>query len=169
MLIWLSAIVLLGILVGVVYQKLGTRTDLRMHPPLGKLIDLGTHRLHILEAGSAGPTVVLEAGLMSTVLSWSALQDELARTFRVVSYDKAGLGWSDQGPMPRTADRIVDELHSLLQRASSSRDTRNRRRESFWWTRLCRSNGIRLQSMTGGLRKLAPRCAVVPRFSLASA
>ena len=116
-LIWISAIVLLLILVGVVYQKLGTRRDWRVHPPPGKLIDLGTHRLHIREAGSAGPTVVLEAGLMSTVLSWSALQDELARKFRVVSYDKAGLGWSDQGPMPRTADRIADELHSLLQRA----------------------------------------------------
>ena len=116
-LIWIAAIVLVGMLLGVVYQKLCTRRDWRVHPPPGKLIDLGTHRLHALESGRDGPTVVLEAGLMSTVLSWSALQGELARTFRVVSYDKAGLGRSDEGPMPRTADRIVDELHSLLQRA----------------------------------------------------
>ena len=116
-LIWISGIVLLGILLGVVYQKLGTRRDWRVHPPPGKLIDLGTHRLHMLEAGNSGPTVVLEAGLMSTVLSWSALQAELARTYRVVAYDKAGLGWSDRGPMPRTADRIVEELHLLLERA----------------------------------------------------
>jgi len=116
-LIWISAIVLLGILLGVVYQKLGTRRDWRVHPPPGKLVDLGTHRLHVLEAGQGGPTVVLEAGLMSTVLSWSALQGELASKYRVISYDKAGLGWSEQGPMPRTAERIVDELHSLLERA----------------------------------------------------
>ena len=115
---WIAAIVLMGILLGVVYQKLGTRRDWRVHPPPGKLIDLGTHRLHLLESGRDGPTVVLEAGLMSTVLSWSALQGELARKYRVVSYDKAGLGWSEQGPMPRTADRIVDELHSVLERAS---------------------------------------------------
>ena len=116
-LIWISATVLLGILLGVVYQKLGTRRDWRVHPPPGKLVDLGTHRLHMLETGQGGPTVVLEAGLMSTVLSWSPLQGELAHRYRVISYDKAGLGWSESGPMPRTADRIVDELHSLLQRA----------------------------------------------------
>jgi len=51
------------------------------------------------------------------VLSWSELHRALAASFRVVSYDRAGLGWSDLGPMPRTADRIVDELHALLQRA----------------------------------------------------
>lgn len=117
-LIWIAAIVAVGILLGMVYQRLGTRRDWRLHPPPGKLVDLGTHRLHILESGQGGPTVVLEAGLMSTVLSWSALQDELARKYRVVSYDKAGLGWSEGGPLPRTADRIVDELHLLLDRAS---------------------------------------------------
>ncbi len=46
--------------------------------------------------------------------------DWLAESFRVVSYDRAGLGWSDLGPMPRTADRIVGELHSLLERAGIS-------------------------------------------------
>src|SRR5947208_13909012 len=55
---------------------------------------------------------------MSTVLSWSNLQRELTESYRVVSYDRAGLGWSDLGPMPRTADRIVDELHRLLQQAA---------------------------------------------------
>jgi len=74
--------------------------------------------LHIHQSGSGnGPTIVLEAGLMSTVLSWSGIEHELARSFRVVSYDRAGLGWSDLGPMPRTADRIVSELHVLLERA----------------------------------------------------
>jgi pimeloyl-ACP methyl ester carboxylesterase len=55
---------------------------------------------------------------MSTVLSWSEIQRALARSFRVVSYDRAGLGWSEPGPMPRTADQIVGELHTLLDRAA---------------------------------------------------
>lgn len=118
-LLWIAGITVLGVLLGMVYQKLGTRRDSRVHPPPGKLIDLGSHRLHMLEAGSGSgaPTVVLEAGLMSTVLSWGDLQKKLAQTYRVVSYDKAGLGWSEQGPMPRTAERIVEELHLLLERA----------------------------------------------------
>ena len=51
---------------------------------------------------------------MSTVLSWTGLQARLAQSFRVASYDRAGLGWSDPGQMPRTADQIVSELHTLL-------------------------------------------------------
>lgn len=115
---WILGLTVCGILVGVVYHTLGTRRDRKMHPPPGRLVDLGTHRLHVLEAGRGSPTILLEAGLMSTVLSWNDLQRELAQSYQVVSYDRAGLGWSDSGPMPRTAERIVDELHSLLERAA---------------------------------------------------
>lgn len=115
---WIAGFALLGAALGLVYQALGTRRHSKLYPPPGKLVDLGTHRLHLLESGRGGPTILLEAGLMSTVLSWSELQRELARSFHVVSYDRAGLGWSELGPMPRTADRIVEELHALLQTAA---------------------------------------------------
>ena len=117
---WIAGLTLFGAAMGMVYQALGTRRDDRVYPPPGRLVDLGSHRLHLLEEGRGSPTILLEAGLMSTVLSWSELQRTLARSFRVVSYDRAGLGWSELGPMPRTADRIVDELHSLLERAAIS-------------------------------------------------
>jgi len=96
------------------YQRAGERRDTRLHPPPGKFVDLGTHRLHLLEEGQGSPTIILEAGLMSTNLSWTDIRRKLAESYRVVTYDRAGLGWSDIGPMPRTAERIVDELHSLL-------------------------------------------------------
>jgi len=114
---WVLGLLLLGVMLGIVYQFVGTRRDQRIYPPPGRLIDLGTHRLHLNETGSQGPAIVLESGLMSTVLSWTELQGELSKSFRVVSYDRAGLGWSELGPMPRTADRIVDELHSALEKA----------------------------------------------------
>jgi pimeloyl-ACP methyl ester carboxylesterase len=115
---WCLGFALLGALLGMVYQTLGTRRDGRVYPPPGRLVDLGSHRLHVRESGCGTPTIILEAGLMSTVLSWNDLQRELARFCRVLSYDRAGLGWSDLGPMPRTADRIVDELHAMLERAA---------------------------------------------------
>ncbi len=117
-LIWFVGFLLVGALAGATYQKLGLRRDSKLHPPPGRFVDLGTHRLHVLEAGQGSPTIILEAGLMATVLSWSEIQRELAKSYRVVSYDRGGLGWSDLGPLPRTAERIVEELHSLLQRAS---------------------------------------------------
>ena len=115
---WCLGFALLGALLGMIYQTLGTRRDGKVYPPPGRLVDLGSHRLHVFESGRGTATIVLEAGLMSTVLSWNDLQRELARSYRVVSYDRAGLGWSDLGPMPRTADRIVDELHAMLERAA---------------------------------------------------
>ncbi len=39
---------------------------------------------------------------------------------RVITYDRAGFGWSDPGPQPRTPVRIVTELHDLLKRAGES-------------------------------------------------
>jgi pimeloyl-ACP methyl ester carboxylesterase len=117
-LIWIFGLLLLGVAAGALYQKLGLRRDRKLHPPPGRLIDLGTHRLHVLEAGQGSPTIVLEAGLMSTMLSWSEIQRALAQSYRVVSYDRAGLGWSALGPMPRRADGMVEELHTLLERAA---------------------------------------------------
>lgn len=115
---WFVVCGVITLLLGALYQAAGTRRDRKRFPPPGRLIDVGGHRLHLLESGRGSPPIVLEAGLMSTVLSWGNLQRELAQSHRVVSYDRAGLGWSDLGPMPRTAERIVDELHALLQQAA---------------------------------------------------
>jgi pimeloyl-ACP methyl ester carboxylesterase len=117
-LIWIVGVLLLSLVVGMAYQRVGERTDRTFHPPPGKFVDLGTHRLHLLEEGRGSPTIILEAGLMSTNLSWTDIRHKLAESYRVVTYDRAGLGWSDIGPMPRTAERIVDELHSLLELAT---------------------------------------------------
>jgi pimeloyl-ACP methyl ester carboxylesterase len=35
----------------------------------------------------------------------------------VCTYDRAGMGYSEPGPLPRTAARFAEELHTLLQRA----------------------------------------------------
>jgi pimeloyl-ACP methyl ester carboxylesterase len=117
-LIWIAGLLLVSVMVGVAYQNVGERRDRRLYPPPGKFINLGTHRLHSLQEGKGSPTIILEAGLMSTNLSWTDIRRKLAESYRVVTYDRAGLGWSDIGPMPRTAERIVEELHSLLELAN---------------------------------------------------
>ena len=48
------------------------------------------------------------------------MQPEVAKVTRVCAYDRAGLGWSERGPVPRTGQRIARELHRLLDRASVS-------------------------------------------------
>jgi len=87
-----------------------------MAPP-GRLVDVGGFRLHMQCAGEGSPAIVLDAALGGSSLSWSLVQPELAKFTRTCSYDRAGFGWSDAGPMPRTAGRIADELRTLLDRA----------------------------------------------------
>ena len=90
------------------------------YPPPGRLVDVGGWRLHLSctgEAAPSQPTVILEAGVGDFSVEWSLVQPGVARFARVCSYDRAGDGWSELGPHPRTMRQIVHELHTLLENA----------------------------------------------------
>ncbi|MEO8396768.1 MAG: alpha/beta fold hydrolase, partial [Chloroflexota bacterium] len=46
------------------------------------------------------------------------VQGEVAKTTRVCTYDRAGMGYSEAGPLPRNAEQFAKELHTLLERAN---------------------------------------------------
>ena len=107
-------------LTGLLYQGIASAVDASSYPPPGRLIDVGGYRLHLSCTGTArlgSPTVILEAGYGDQSLVWSKVQPGVASFTRVCSYDRAGYGWSDAGPLPRTAGHMVRELHTLLARA----------------------------------------------------
>jgi pimeloyl-ACP methyl ester carboxylesterase len=102
---------------GATYQAIENRADARRSPEIGRLADAGGLRLKLNCAGAGSPTVILEGGLGDPSLGWRRVQPEIAKLSRVCSYDRAGYGGSDAGPMPRTSARIATELHVLLQNA----------------------------------------------------
>ena len=116
-----SALVIVCLsLTGFLYQSIASAHDASSYPAPGRLIDVGGYRLHLYCTGTVrlgSPTVILEAGYGNTSLVWSKVQPEVASFTRVCSYDRAGYGWSDNGPLPRTAGHMVTELHTLLARA----------------------------------------------------
>ena len=114
---WLLGTVLALATVGAVYQIVGMVLDRQQYPPPGQMVDIGGQRLHLYCLGTGSPTVILEAAAPGWSLYWSTVQPQLARTTRVCAYDRAGLGWSDRGPLPRTGQRMAKELHRLLERA----------------------------------------------------
>lgn len=87
------------------------------HPPVGRLVDVGGYRMHIACAGSGSPTVIFEAGAGGLGLHWALVEPEVAKQARVCVYDRAGLGWSDPSPRPRTPAVMAEELATLLGRA----------------------------------------------------
>jgi pimeloyl-ACP methyl ester carboxylesterase len=88
-------------------------------PPPGRLVDIGGRRLHLYELGKGSPIVVLESGIAASSLNWRTVQAGIAKFTRVISYDRAGLGWSDPAPAAITLDRLVADLRALLEAAGA--------------------------------------------------
>jgi len=112
----LIAVVGLGI-AGTLLQAIATAIDYRKYRAPGRLVDVGGHHIHLHVTGEdrGGPTVILEAGLMNSSNQWAWVQPEVAQWSRVISYDRAGLGWSERSRNPRDGEQIAHELHSALE------------------------------------------------------
>lgn len=104
---------------GAAWQATASARDARRFPPPGELVNVGGYRLHLHVAGSAEPgrpTVILDAGAQSMAAQWGWVQADLARTTRVVSYDRPGAGFSDAPPAPLDAAGLAADLREALER-----------------------------------------------------
>ena len=89
--------------------------------PTYRLVDIEGRIQAIDCRGSGSPTVVLDGGLGVHSGTWAGVMDELGdATFRVCRYDRPGLGESESGATPRTVERFVDELRTLLDAAGEA-------------------------------------------------
>jgi pimeloyl-ACP methyl ester carboxylesterase len=112
--LWLVLILALLLGAGNIYQRQTTAADYKQFPAPGKRVDIGGYFLHIYCTGKGSPTVVVDAGNGDFLLGWSGIQPEVAKSTRICTYDRAGYGWSDPSPKPRTAKVMAEELHTLL-------------------------------------------------------
>ncbi len=102
---------------GAWYERAGERRDLRRLPPIGRAVDIGGRSLNIFCSGEGSPAVIFDSGAGSSGYAWSQIQPEVARLTQACWFDRAGYGWSDPGPYPRTSAAMSRELNILLHRA----------------------------------------------------
>jgi pimeloyl-ACP methyl ester carboxylesterase len=121
---WIKRIILGGVIFLLILvaggwssQAIFSQNETRKYLAPGQLIDVGGHKLHIHCLGAGSPTVILDTGLGLPAASFGPLQREFAKTTRVCSYDRAGYGFSEPGPLPRSSRQVVSELHALLTNA----------------------------------------------------
>ncbi len=117
-----------GLLIGLVvisslYNLAAGAVLKRRYPPLGRIYRVDGYAMHLYCTGSGSPKVVLEAGLGDDLIYWQKVQPEVAKTTRVCSYDRAGIGWSGDRPEPHDARNIARQLHELLQQAGETGPT----------------------------------------------
>jgi pimeloyl-ACP methyl ester carboxylesterase len=118
---WWSWVVLTLMLVLVattwITGKVFRSNMLKQNPTPGQLLDVNGRKMHLYCTGEGKPMIILVAGLDDFSIFWSKVQPEVAKSTRVCSYDRAGLGWSEASPNPRTSWNMVKELHTLLTNA----------------------------------------------------
>jgi pimeloyl-ACP methyl ester carboxylesterase len=97
------------------YQRVAEMRDRRRYPAPGELVDIGEGRkMHVLVEGNGEPPVVIIPALGANVLEWVRVLHAASAETTVCTYDRAGLGWSDQPRGPTTIDGMADDLHALL-------------------------------------------------------
>lgn len=108
-------VVLAGLLgVAVLVENARTAAGRDAHPMPGQLVDVGGHRVHVVQQGTGGPTVVLEAGSGEVASGWTDVAAGLDDLTTVVRYDRAGTAWSEPAEEPRTAEAVIADLRTAL-------------------------------------------------------
>lgn len=114
LLLWVVVVPLTMLLLGALLQTIGSAIDRLRYPAPGRLVPMQGSRLHAYSEGKGEPTIILESGIAASSLNWRAVQGELAQFTRVISYDRAGFGWSEAAHSPRTINNLVSELEKML-------------------------------------------------------
>lgn len=84
------------------------------YQPPGVLVNIGSSNLHAVVSGEGEPTIVLEAGMGGFSVDWTLVQPKLSEISKVLSYDRAGYGWSQTNEERVTSEEYVEDLRMLL-------------------------------------------------------
>lgn len=115
--LWAAGAVLLVSVAGAAYEQVARYVAAREFPPEGQMVEVDGHRLHVVRRGTEGPSVVFESGFdAGGHLPWFYVQRQVAECATTLSYDRAGILWSERGENPKTCRAIAHELHALLQK-----------------------------------------------------
>jgi pimeloyl-ACP methyl ester carboxylesterase len=119
-------VVLLGgaLLIGATVHLVQLARLSAAHPMPGEAFDVGGYKLHLMRQGEnhtnaqgSTPTLVLVSGGYAQGLMLHHLYEALAKDTRVIIFDRAGAGWSERSPEPRTVANDVEDLKRLLEAA----------------------------------------------------
>lgn len=111
---------LLGVFlfVGATAYQLEADRERRSFPMPGSLVDVGGYRIHIYCNGVAdagAPTLIwISGGYGAGMYSYPLQQSWISGGGRACIIDRAGAGWSDPGPSPRSTKQIVVDFERAV-------------------------------------------------------
>lgn len=111
---FITKVGLVVVVAGILYEMYAAHRDQVNFPASGVLVNVDGHKIHLYCMGHGAPTVVLESALGGPTILWGNVQPKLAESVRVCSYDRDGIGWSEESGQPRTAELFAKDLHAVL-------------------------------------------------------
>lgn len=112
-------LIVLLLIIGFFFEQI-SRSNSKKLISLGEFIDVDGHNLHYYKKGNNGPSIIFETGFdPSGHLQWHNIQQELSKSTTTISYDRAGILWSERGDNPKTGQNIVEELYQLLNKINA--------------------------------------------------
>jgi pimeloyl-ACP methyl ester carboxylesterase len=115
---WIGIGIASLLILGFLYEHISELIDSKTLKIPGQTIQVGDHKMHIYCTGenkNGSPTVILIAGAGGLWTSWDRVQPEIAKETKVCSYDRSGLGFSDNNRKNDYSSAFAaNELKQLL-------------------------------------------------------
>lgn len=104
--------------IGVVYEQAKQQSLESTKPGHNEFCLINNKPIHYIKKGTGGPTAVFQSGLGSDYKIWQQVQDSISKFTTTISYDRAGLLWSEADNNPKTLESINSELVALLEKTN---------------------------------------------------
>lgn len=114
-------IVALVVVIGFIYEQISREITDSKFPAKGEFVDVGDHKLHYFKTGTGSPTVIFDSGLGEGVSSWSKIQNKVSKNISAISYDRAGISWSERGEDLKSSKQITADLNELLAKSKAQK------------------------------------------------
>lgn len=98
------------------YEEIEKYRDGKKYPPVGSMVEVNNHKIHVFSKGEGKKTVVFSPGwgVACPYADFYPLMNEVSKYAKTVIYDRPGYGWSEVTDASRDIDEIAKEMHEAL-------------------------------------------------------
>ncbi|WP_281233535.1 alpha/beta fold hydrolase [Flavobacterium gelatinilyticum] len=114
---YLLILILVLITAGFIYEQASRAYFDKKRPNESDFIKVDGRKIHFKKQGNGSTTIVFESGLGGDYLHWQEIQNKLSKDYTTISYDKAGILWSDPTE-DVSLKRYSNDLFQLLEKTN---------------------------------------------------
>jgi len=108
-------LVLIGVTVSFFFEGSIRNSVKEKYPPPGKMVNIGSHNIHVRLIGQGDITVVMDAGAGELgSFAYLSIEKQVAQHAKVLLYDRSGCNWSEKSELKRTPENIAIELNQVI-------------------------------------------------------